>query len=119
VCTPAQYRAAYDFIQTALAEDREAVVLVHCAAGRSRSASIVLYYLCRTRGLSLVEGMRRLYAACPIIHTNDRFVVCVAQTLAQDAADDLESPDITTTDSHNDSRQHDALLHNDFRLVRP
>jgi protein-tyrosine phosphatase len=110
-CTPAQYREAFDFIHHALESDPKAIVLIHCAAGRSRSASIVLYYLCRTYKLSLSEAMIRLYDARSVVMINERFVACVAQTLAQDAADGSDAQQLP----HN---HHHALLLNDFVLQR-
>jgi hypothetical protein len=87
-CTTQEYRDAFEFIQSALASDSEHVVLVHCFAGRSRSASIVLYYLCRTQSLKLQQGMLQLYAMRPIVMINDNFLRRVTQTLAEDAGQD-------------------------------
>lgn len=108
-CTPAEYRASFDFIEDALASDTKALVLVHCAAGRSRSASIVLYYLCRKHKLSLRDAMIRLYDARSIVMINELFVACVAQTLAQDAADSPPLADLAAD-------HHHALLLDDFVL---
>jgi hypothetical protein len=110
-CTPEQYRAAYDFVDKALSEDPKAQVLVHCAAGRSRSASIILYYLCRKDGLSLQEGMLRLYNARSIVMINERFVACVALTLAEDAKDGA-------MDEARNPTHHHALLLENFVLQK-
>jgi predicted protein tyrosine phosphatase len=112
-CTPEHYRAACDFIDAALAADPKALVLVHCAAGRSRSASIILYYLCRTHKLSLKEAMLRLYKARSVVMINERMVACVAKTLAQDAA--AAEKDATPLALAHD--HHHALLLEDFVLV--
>jgi hypothetical protein len=58
--------AAKEGDESAVPEQRPAV-LVHCAAGANRSATVVLSYLMRDLGLSLREAFARLYAARPII----------------------------------------------------
>jgi hypothetical protein len=81
--TPAEYRATYEFIDTALQSTPHARVLVHCQAGHSRSASVVLYWVCRSRLWSVEEGMRWL-AEHRWTSINETFLACVAQTLAED-----------------------------------
>ncbi|KAJ3116958.1 hypothetical protein HDU96_008248 [Phlyctochytrium bullatum] len=48
-------------------------VLVHCHAGVSRSATIVLAYLVRHAGLTLHEAWTTAYAARPIVRPNEGF----------------------------------------------
>jgi protein-tyrosine phosphatase len=81
--TPAEYRVAYEFIDTALQSSPHARVLVHCQAGHSRSASVVLYWICRSRSWSIEEGMRWL-AQRRWTSINETFLACVAKTLAED-----------------------------------
>ena len=51
------------------------VVLVHCAAGISRSATVVLgYYLLHVRDLSLYEAFKHVFAARPCIWPNEAFM---------------------------------------------
>lgn len=83
-CDQLGYRRAYDFMHDAMQND--CTVLVHCQAGRSRSASIVLYYLCRSRQIHITEGLEWL---CHHRWTsiNQTFVECIAHTLAEDFND--------------------------------
>lgn len=85
VVTSNEYRQTYDMIDAARANDIS--LLVHCFAGRSRSASIVLYYLCRKERLEVADGMVQLWSRRSV-SINERFVQCVAETLAEDFPDD-------------------------------
>jgi hypothetical protein len=49
-------------------------VYVHCYAGVSRSATLVIAYLMCHRGLSLIEAMRRVRRARPVICPNTGFM---------------------------------------------
>jgi protein-tyrosine phosphatase len=49
------FESTHEFIATALKEKRR--VLVHCASGRSRSATIVLAYMMQSKGLSLQQAI--------------------------------------------------------------
>ena len=60
------------FIQSAL--DQGGVVFVHCAAGVSRSATIVLAYLMRAHGMSLNQAMQLVVARRPVIDPNPNYV---------------------------------------------
>jgi dual specificity phosphatase 12 len=76
---------ALDFIQEALGEgDGELPagaentsspnrVLVHCAAGQSRSATIVLAYAMRTRGITFQEAVALIQKERPMISPNQGF----------------------------------------------
>ncbi|KAJ3194347.1 hypothetical protein HDU67_004778 [Dinochytrium kinnereticum] len=55
------------------ARERGEAVLVHCHAGVSRSATIVLAYLVRFGGLTLFEAWCLAYKSRPIIRPNDGF----------------------------------------------
>jgi atypical dual specificity phosphatase len=48
-------------------------VLVHCVAGVSRSASVVVAYLVVKHGLPLAEAVARAKAARPVVHPNEGF----------------------------------------------
>ena len=67
-----EVEAACAFIDHAL--DRKEGVLVHCLAGRSRSATIVLAYLVTRRGLTLYEAYQFLQARRPSISPNLGFM---------------------------------------------
>jgi dual specificity MAP kinase phosphatase len=58
------FEEAADFIEAARAQGH---VLVHCMAGVSRSATLVLAYLVRKQGLSLPEAYSRVKARRPIV----------------------------------------------------
>lgn len=64
--------AAADAMRTAVLEGRRA--LVHCSAGASRSATVLLAYLLRDRGLSLLEAFRLVRARRPIVYPNKGFL---------------------------------------------
>ncbi|EFJ53266.1 hypothetical protein VOLCADRAFT_46734, partial [Volvox carteri f. nagariensis] len=50
-------------------------VLVHCAAGVSRSASVVIGYLMATGGLSLDDARAAVKASRPAINPNQGFLL--------------------------------------------
>jgi atypical dual specificity phosphatase len=66
------FRLTSDFI-TLHANQTEAV-LVHCSAGVSRSATIVIAHLMQTRGLSLDTALTLVREKRSIVHPNDGFV---------------------------------------------
>lgn len=71
------FHKAFNFIQTALEENiqgKKNVILVHCAKGVSRSATIVIMYLMRSVGLSLNETMKFLKRHRDIIEPNEGFI---------------------------------------------
>ena len=67
-----EFEGPLRFIQQALASG--GVVFVHCAAGVSRSASIVIGYLMRTQGLSKREALRKVAELRPCIKPNSNFL---------------------------------------------
>jgi protein-tyrosine phosphatase len=62
------------FIQQALASRTGAAVLVHCIAGRSRSATIVAAHLMRTEGLDAAAAIAAVAKARPDVSPNPGFV---------------------------------------------
>lgn len=62
---------ATSFIRTQIAEGRN--VLVHCAAGISRSATVVLAYLMLRDSISFPEALQRVREARPRVRPNARF----------------------------------------------
>lgn len=70
-------RAAFDeaaaFIDAAMRGADGSVVLVHCAGGVSRSASIVLFFLIAKRGMSLAGAWRVVREAREVIGPNAAF----------------------------------------------
>ncbi|KAL2339151.1 hypothetical protein Fmac_013597 [Flemingia macrophylla] len=49
-------------------------VLVHCFAGKSRSVSIVIAYLIKTRGMSFNEALRHVRTVRPTAFPNQGFI---------------------------------------------
>eukprot|EP00696_Hemimastix_kukwesjijk_P000621 gnl/Hemi2/10824_TR3710_c0_g1_i1.p1 gnl/Hemi2/10824_TR3710_c0_g1~~gnl/Hemi2/10824_TR3710_c0_g1_i1.p1 ORF type:complete len:118 (-),score=23.54 gnl/Hemi2/10824_TR3710_c0_g1_i1:133-486(-) len=62
------FAAACDFIEDA--RSRGDSVLVHCVAGISRSASVVLAYLVKCTERSLLDSFRLVRACRPLIEPN-------------------------------------------------
>ena len=60
----------YDFITGATANYTEPKILVHCRAGRSRSATIVMMYLIRTHRYNFSTAYRCLKSRRPIVSIN-------------------------------------------------
>ena len=54
-------------------------VLVHCAAGISRSSTIVLAYLVARRGYTLREAFEHVHARRPVVWPNDGFMEALIQ----------------------------------------
>lgn len=69
------FEPAYAFIQSHLA--RGEAVYVHCFAGISRSASLVLYWLMRTHGLTPPEALLALRQRRPVVNPNDGFLAAL------------------------------------------
>lgn len=60
-----------DFIRDAIAKDGK--VFVHCYAGVSRSATIVIAYLMFEHGLSYSAAIKLVKSKRPFINPNDGF----------------------------------------------
>jgi len=54
-------------------------VLVHCAAGINRSATLLIAYLVRRRGMCLKDAISLCHAKRPIILTNEAFVMALIE----------------------------------------
>lgn len=63
---------AVDFIEEAIDDDGK--VLVHCVSGVSRSAAVVVAYMCYSMGLSVTEAMEVLKLSCPQVSPNEGFL---------------------------------------------
>lgn len=61
---------AYRYIVNIIKRTPNAKILVHCAAGISRSASIVVYYLMRKNGMGYDQALKHLRDARPIVSPN-------------------------------------------------
>ena len=71
------FHKAYEFIEHALDENMQGannVVLVHCAQGISRSATIVIMFLMRATGISVEQAMRFVKRQRDIIEPNEGFM---------------------------------------------
>ena len=64
--------SSYQFIKECI--ERGENVLVHCAAGKSRSATVVIYYLMKRFGMSFDEAYRHVQDIRPEIGLNRGFV---------------------------------------------
>ena len=68
----AHFNAAFRFINAAINDS--GIVFVHCFAGASRSATIVIAYLMKERGMSLREAYRFVKSKRCFINPNEGFV---------------------------------------------
>jgi protein-tyrosine phosphatase len=59
---------------TATAISNGGKVLVHCAQGRSRSASMVIAYLMKQQHMSFHQALSQVKEARPIISPNEGFM---------------------------------------------
>ncbi|CAK4033363.1 Tyrosine- phosphatase [Lecanosticta acicola] len=66
------FQEACEFIQDGL--EKGGGVLVHCAMGKSRSATCVCAYLVRRYGISPVEALARIRESRPLAEPNDGFM---------------------------------------------
>lgn len=64
------FQSAFDFIESAT----DGNVLVHCHAGVSRSATIVLSYLMRKKGLRLEDALKFVKSKRPCVNPNTGFL---------------------------------------------
>jgi len=67
----AHFSKAFDFIDQA--QSKQGAVLVHCVAGVSRSASVVIGYMMWKHGISYDEAFRRLHEVRPWVMPNEGF----------------------------------------------
>jgi hypothetical protein len=74
----------HSFIEEAIKQ--KVGVLVHCAAGVSRSASVCISYLMKSQGKSLMESFAHVKKVRPIINPNDGFMEQLRQFEKQLAA---------------------------------
>lgn len=63
---------AVDFIEEATDDDGK--VLVHCHNGVSRSAAVVLAFMCYSMGLQVADANELLHMDCPSAAPNDGFM---------------------------------------------
>ena len=66
--------AACAWISAALAADAKNAVLVHCHAGMSRSAAVVVGYLMKAHRMTLAQALAAVRAARPIVDINEGFM---------------------------------------------
>eukprot|EP00899_Mesostigma_viride_P008863 jgi/Mesvir1/17979/Mv09325-RA.1 len=67
------FATCFDFIDKALGAKQG--VLVHCVAGRSRSAAVVLGYMMYRKGYSLEAALSKLRSVRPCIDPNHGFLI--------------------------------------------
>ena len=63
----------------AINESQNNKILVHCRAGASRSASLVIAFLMKKKKLSLIESYQFVLNKRPIIEPNMGFVIQLKQ----------------------------------------
>lgn len=68
------FNKAFRFMDMALAEDPDARILVHCAQGISRSATLVIMYLMRTNDLTYEQALELVQKHRDVVQPNAGFV---------------------------------------------
>lgn len=66
------FNMTYDYIDRFLRQGQD--VFVHCAVGKSRSATIVVNYLMHKYNLTLLQALEYLKSRRPIARPNDAFL---------------------------------------------
>ncbi|TKY54045.1 Dual specificity protein phosphatase 1 [Spatholobus suberectus] len=66
------FNECFDFIDEA--KRHGGGVLIHCFAGRSRSVTIVVAYLMKTRGMSFFEALKHVRSIRPVAGPNHGFI---------------------------------------------
>ena len=69
------FEVAFDFIDGALKKSEDTVVLVHCQAGMSRSATILASYLMKLKGLTSDEALTLLKSKRSKVSPNGGFLL--------------------------------------------
>jgi hypothetical protein len=65
--------AIFEYITAKLKENPDARFLIHCHMGRSRSASVVIYYLMKTYRCSYDRALTFLKKVRPVVDPNDSY----------------------------------------------
>lgn len=68
------FNKAFRFMDMALAEDPDTRILVHCAQGVSRSATLVIMYLMRTNDLTYEQALELVQKHRDVVQPNSGFV---------------------------------------------
>lgn len=61
---------SFRYISNILKFDPQAKILIHCHMGKSRSASVLIYYLMRAKGLSFEDALAYVRSKRPIVAPN-------------------------------------------------
>lgn len=72
--------AFVDFVDMCAVKEKK--VLVHCVAGINRSATLLVGYLVKSRGMSLKDAIALCFAKRPIILSNQAFVMSLVERFA-------------------------------------
>jgi hypothetical protein len=86
------YETAYRTLNENIAQDKK--FLVHCYAGKSRSAALVLYYLMKEYNWSLPRALKHIKRSRPCINVNCSFIDEIKELLPNQVEDNGESDDI-------------------------
>lgn len=63
----------FELVSDSIQQNRSGSTLVHCSAGRSRSATVVIAHLMRSEGLTLSRAHQRVLEQRPFIRPNAGF----------------------------------------------
>jgi len=88
------YQTFYELVETNSNSKR---ILVHCFAGRSRSASLVLYYLAKRYQMTYEQALAYLKFRRPLINLNQEFVSEIQDILTSEPNEITKTTETTET----------------------
>lgn len=80
---PARIGGAIRFMEGVLDRDPRHKVYLHCAAGISRSAAVMVGYLMRREGLAMAPALRHVRAIRPCVNPHPAHLVALLQIMSQ------------------------------------
>ncbi len=92
-------RAQYDLFYRTVKANPDKIFLVHCYAGKSRSAALVLYYLMKNYNWPYQRALKHLKRSRPCININTTFAKEIQEILSSQCTISPSNAIATTTSS--------------------